>query len=116
MAEHTYDVAIVGAGVAGAILARRLATAGADVVILEAGEATGLTWERYQANIRQFLMAGAKVPNSAWANSPAAPSPNVLDIVPLQAGGAIVAALGRPIRTPHARGNPEPVIEPLDVR
>jgi len=87
VAEHTYDVAIVGAGVAGAILARRLATAGADVVILEAGEATGLTWERYQANIRQFLMAGAKVPNSAWANSPAAPSPNVLDIVPLQAGG-----------------------------
>ena len=87
MAEHTYDVAIVGAGIAGAILARRLAKAGADVVILEAGEATGLTWERYQANIRRFLMAEAKVPNSAWANSPAAPSPNVLDIVPLPPSG-----------------------------
>ena len=32
MAEHTYDVAIVGAGIAGAILARRLASAGAETV------------------------------------------------------------------------------------
>ncbi len=81
------DVAIVGAGIAGAILARRLAIAGVDVVVLEAGEATGLTFERYQANIRQFLAAPAKVPNSAWPNSPAAPSPNVLDITPLTPGG-----------------------------
>ena len=79
----TCDVAIVGAGIAGAILARRLAEAGVDVVVLEAGEATGLTWEGYQDNIRQFLGAAAKVPNSAWPNSPAAPSPNVLDIGPL---------------------------------
>ncbi len=87
MAEHRCDVVIVGAGVAGAILARRLASAGLDVVVLEAGEATGLTWEGYQDNIRQFLGTAAKVPNSAWPNSPAAPSPNVLDIVPLTPGG-----------------------------
>jgi choline dehydrogenase-like flavoprotein len=80
MAELSCDVAIVGAGIAGAILARRLAEAGVDVVVLEAGEAVGLTWENYQTNIRQFLGAPAKVPNSAWPNSPAAPSPNVLDI------------------------------------
>ena len=59
MADLTCDVAIVGAGIAGAILARRLATAGADVVVLEAGEATGLTWEGYQDNIRQFLIYDA---------------------------------------------------------
>ena len=51
-----------------------------DVVVLEAGEAIGLTWDDYQENIRQFLGAAAKVPNAAWPNSPAAPSPNVLDI------------------------------------
>lgn len=79
-ADLTCDVVVVGAGVAGAIIARRLAAAGADVVVLEAGEATGLTWESYQSNIRRFLAAPAKVPNSAWPNSPAAPSPNVLDI------------------------------------
>ncbi len=87
MADLTCDVAIVGAGVAGAILARRLADAGVDVVVLEAGEATGLTWAGYQDNIRQFLVAPAKVPNSAWPNSPAAPSPNVLDIRPLTRDG-----------------------------
>jgi choline dehydrogenase-like flavoprotein len=87
MADRSCDVVIVGAGIAGAILARRLAGEGVDVVVLEAGEAVGLTWERYQDNIRQFLAAPAKVPNSAWPNSPAAPSPNVLDIVPLSADG-----------------------------
>ncbi len=87
MADLTCDVAIVGAGIAGAILARRLATAGVDVIVLEAGEATGLTWDGYQDNIRQFLAAPAKVPNSPWPNSPAAPSPSVLDIVPLVPGG-----------------------------
>ncbi len=81
------DVVVVGAGVAGAIIARRLAEQGVDVVVLEAGEATGLTWEGYQANIRQFLGAAAKVPNSAWPNSPAAPSPNVLDIPDLAPDG-----------------------------
>jgi choline dehydrogenase-like flavoprotein len=87
MADLTCDVAIVGAGIAGAILARRLATAGVDVIVLEAGEATGLTWDGYQDNIRQFLASPAKVPNSPWPNSPAAPSPSVLDIVPLLPGG-----------------------------
>ena len=87
MTPLSCDVVIVGAGIAGAILARRLAEAGVDVVVLEAGEAVGLTWEDYQANIRQFLAAPAKVPNAAWPNSPAAPSPNVLDIRSVQPGG-----------------------------
>ena len=87
MTPLSCDVAIVGAGIAGAILARRLAECGVDVVVLEAGEAVGLTWEDYQANIRQFLAAPAKVPNAAWPNSPAAPSPNVLDIRSVPPGG-----------------------------
>jgi choline dehydrogenase-like flavoprotein len=87
MADLSCDVAIVGAGIAGAIVARRLAEAGADVIVLEAGEAVGLTWEDYQGNIRRFLAAPAKVPNAAWPSSPAAPSPNVLDITPLTPDG-----------------------------
>ena len=81
------EVLVVGAGIAGSIIARRLAEAGHDVLVLEAGEATGVTWADYQSNISQMLAAPAKVPNAGWTNSPAAPSPSVLDIRPIAPGG-----------------------------
>ena len=87
MTHPDCDVLIVGAGIAGAILARRLADAGQQVVVLEAGEATGRTWADYQSNIATMLASPAKVPNAGWTNSPAAPSPSVLDIRPLTPGG-----------------------------
>jgi choline dehydrogenase-like flavoprotein len=77
-----YDVAIVGAGPVGAILAHRLAAGGAGrVLVLDAGPAAGRTWAEYQSNVDQFLAAAIKVPNSPYYMPPNAPSPSVLDIV-----------------------------------
>jgi choline dehydrogenase-like flavoprotein len=81
-----YDVAIVGAGPVGAILARRLGRAGARVLVLEAGPAAGRTWTEYQANVEQYRAAGFKVPNSPYYSPADAPSPNVLDIRKLSPG------------------------------
>ena len=81
-----YDVAIVGAGPVGAILARRLGAAGAKVLVLEAGPAAGRTWADYEANVEQYRAAGFKVPNSPYYSPPDAPSPSVLDIRKLTPG------------------------------
>ncbi len=69
----TYDVAIVGSGVAGALIGWKLASAGASVVILEAGSlidrAAGAA--RYRASI-------AQTPDSAYDEQPWAPWPRVI--------------------------------------
>jgi len=81
-----YDVAIVGAGPVGAILAGQLAQAGARVLVLEAGVAAGRTWPEYQASVEQYQAAGIKVPNTPYYSTQEAPSPNVLDIRKLTPG------------------------------
>lgn len=86
MTAYDCDVLVVGGGIAGAIIALEAALEGRDVVVLEAGEATGLTWDGYQSNIEQFQASLMKVPNSPWTNSPQAPSPSVADIVNLGDG------------------------------
>lgn len=57
----TTDVVIIGAGVAGALMASRLASAGVRVVILEAGD----TVDRGRA-VQTFQQAVEKVPESAY--------------------------------------------------
>ena len=85
MTEKKYDVVIVGAGIAGAILAKTLANAGHRVLILEAGLQAGLdlngneSYLNYQSYLDRFYLANAKVPNSPYPNLKNAPSPNVLD-------------------------------------
>ncbi|MFZ0040151.1 MAG: GMC family oxidoreductase [Solirubrobacteraceae bacterium] len=81
-----YDVVIVGAGPVGAILALELGAAGAKVLVLEAGPATGSTWAEYEANVDQYRAAGFKVPNSPYYSPPDVPSPSVLDIRNLAPG------------------------------
>ncbi|MDF3038269.1 MAG: glucose-methanol-choline oxidoreductase [Thermomicrobiales bacterium] len=74
-AAESYDLVIVGTGVAGGLIAARLAAAGARVVMLEAGprvnrdEAVNL----YRATI-------AKTPESPYPGTDWAPRPEVLDL------------------------------------
>jgi choline dehydrogenase-like flavoprotein len=78
--REEYDVVIVGAGIAGAILARVLTQAGKSVLVLEAGTGTARTWEGYRSNLESFYTATAKTPESPYPYNPDAPQPNVLDI------------------------------------
>jgi choline dehydrogenase-like flavoprotein len=85
MTEKKYDVVIVGAGIAGAIVAKTVANAGYRVLILEAGLQAGIdlngneSYINYQSYLEQFYLANAKVPNAPYPNLKNAPSPNVLD-------------------------------------
>ena len=73
MAEES-DVLIVGAGVAGALIAWRLASAGMRVTVVEAGPEV----ERGAA-IERFEQAAIRVPEAPYPNSPYAESPTTID-------------------------------------
>lgn len=83
MIELEGDVVVVGAGVAGALIAERLASAGLKVVLLEAGPALS---DR-QTHLNRFYEAKNKVPQSPWVppgddpHHGMAGSPGVLDTV-----------------------------------
>ena len=69
------DVVVVGSGVAGALVAWKLAKAGASVTVLEAGPRIDR-----DAAVEVFRAATAKVPESPYPNTAHAPRPSVLDI------------------------------------
>ena len=75
MNEIDVDVAIVGAGIAGALLAKRLAEAGVRVALLEAGSRI----DRAEA-LRRFAAAPAKTPESPYPAAPEADHPLTLDL------------------------------------
>jgi choline dehydrogenase-like flavoprotein len=68
--ELSADVVIVGAGVAGLLVAWQLAKAGAKVVVLESGPSV----DRGKA-VETFRAAVAKTPESAYPDVPYAPRP-----------------------------------------
>ena len=72
---ETYDLAIVGAGIAGGLIATRLARAGARVVILEAGPRV----DRNEG-VELYRAAVAKSPESPYPGTFWAPRPDVLDL------------------------------------
>ncbi len=69
------DVVVVGSGVAGALVAWRLAKAGASVIVLEAGPRI----DRERA-VETFRNAFPKVPESPYPSADHAQRPSVLDI------------------------------------
>ena len=78
--DRSYDAVIVGAGIAGGILAKQLLAQGRTVLILEAGADHGEDWRTYRGYLDQYYLSLAKTPNSPYPNLPTSPSPSVLDI------------------------------------
>jgi choline dehydrogenase-like flavoprotein len=76
VSKTTYDVVIVGAGVAGAIVAKELSQQGKTVLILEAGKSKDLTLAGFQSYVDTFYSAVAKDANSPYPKNPNALSPN----------------------------------------
>jgi len=79
-AEAGFDVVIVGAGIAGALIANRLTGAGLRVQVLEAGPDTARSFDGYTQNLQQFYAAFAKGPESPWTPAKAALQPDTGDL------------------------------------
>jgi choline dehydrogenase-like flavoprotein len=76
MAErYEADVVIVGAGIAGTLVGYRLASAGRDVLILEAGP-----WVDRAEALRAYRSNPIKTPDAPYPSQPYAPRPTVLDL------------------------------------
>jgi choline dehydrogenase-like flavoprotein len=81
VSDRRYDVVIVGAGIAGAILAKELGQAGRRVLILEAGTGQALDFDGYRGNLETYYKAVAKATNAPYPANANAPQPDVLDII-----------------------------------
>jgi choline dehydrogenase-like flavoprotein len=78
--DSGYDVVIVGAGVNGALIAKRLTHAGLRVLVLEAGPATAWSFDDYTSHLSHFFEAPGKNPESAWPPAGNAPQPDTADV------------------------------------
>jgi choline dehydrogenase-like flavoprotein len=72
-----YDVVIVGAGLAGSIIAYKLGQAGKKVLIVESGASVPTSREAY---MEQFYTNLIKTPESPYPNNPNAPRATVVDL------------------------------------
>ena len=82
--EH-HRVAIVGAGIGGIGLARRLETAGVDHVVLERSDGVGGTWRHNTypgaaCDVPSHLYSYADAPNPSWSRSYAR-QPEILEYI-----------------------------------
>ncbi|MEI5098220.1 hypothetical protein RB200_05635 [Streptomyces sp. PmtG] len=99
-----YDVIVVGAGVAGSLVAHRLGGRGRRVLVLEAGAAGHGAHEPPADPLSTYLTAAAKVPGSPYRADPAAPWPEVTDLS------------GTPGTRRFPRGRPSAAERPAPVR
>lgn len=77
--EH-FDVVIVGAGVAGATVAKALSEAGRKVLVLEAGTGDALDPAKYRSYLETFYTSTAKATSSGYPPNADAPFPDVLQL------------------------------------
>ncbi|MFJ8002646.1 GMC family oxidoreductase [Streptomyces sp. NPDC096310] len=86
--DGDFDVVVVGAGVAGSLVARQLGDRGRRVLVLEAGLGgeRGVDEER-EEDAERFRSASAKVPGAAITRNPLVPSPDVPDLGGRTGGG-----------------------------
>ncbi|WP_208245013.1 NAD(P)-binding protein (plasmid) [Rhizobium sp. T1470] len=78
--EMSFDAVIVGAGVAGALIAKRLSKANLRVLLLEAGPDTTRSFKGYTEHLEHFYAANSKGPESPWPPSVGAPQPDTADL------------------------------------
>ncbi len=74
-----YDAVIVGAGIAGSLIANQLSQAGQHVLILEAGPAEDLTLAGYENYLTRFYQAASKDNQAPYQHNPNAPMPRSTD-------------------------------------
>lgn len=84
--ETCYDVVIVGAGVAGAILAHELAKAGKSILIVEAGPGEDRSLHSYEAYLERFYATASKDNQSPYPVNKNAPMPRSTDARKLAEG------------------------------
>jgi choline dehydrogenase-like flavoprotein len=78
--DVTHDVVVVGSGVAGALVAKRLTRSGLRVLLLEAGPATASTFDGYLRHLETFFETSSKGPESPWPTALGAPQPDTHDL------------------------------------
>lgn len=86
LARH-YDVVIVGAGIMGALVARRLAENKRRVLLLDAGSGAGLNFGHYTQFLDTYYSASIKIPQAPYTNNPDAPQPLETNIAIVPPGG-----------------------------
>lgn len=84
--ETRYDVAIIGSGVSGALIAKSLAARGLRVIVVEAGPGEDVTIADYTKSVERFYSAVSKDNNAPYAHSRNAPMPRDYDAVKLHDG------------------------------
>lgn len=75
--QKNYDVVVVGAGIAGGVIAKQLAAQGKNVLILEAGAKKSFAYQDYRQYVLNYYQQLIKIPNSPFPNNPNAPQPLV---------------------------------------